>query len=147
MNEELEAMLSDDAPEASCEEAPEEHIEVDEIPEDTDGDYYGALVESDLRLLRDSFKELKGLESIGELANPMEFARLRDEGLSAVEAYLEISRPKRLADNRSHLRASMPAGRAKSNLSISRAELEMARELFPEESDAEIQKLYRSVTR
>jgi hypothetical protein len=113
----------------------------------SDEEYYGELIENDLHLLRESFSELKDIRNIEELCDPMRFARLRDRGLSAVEAYIEITKPKKAFDNRSHLRSSMPAVRTSERNSMSRAELEMARELFPEVSDAEIQKLYKSVTR
>ncbi len=110
-------------------------------------DYYTSLVAEDLKTLKESFSELKDIKDIGELENPMRFAMLRDLGLSAVEAYIESSKRRKYQDNRSHLYSSMPLGRSRDGLSMSRAELEMARELFPDISDSEIQKLYKTVTR
>lgn len=129
---ELEAAVDDGAPE--------------ETEKDAD-DYYSRLIDEDLDTLRKSFRELKGLSDLSELENPMKFARLRDEGFSAVEAYLECQRGKRTYDNRSHLRSSIPQKRTRDEGTMSKDELIAARELFPDISDAEIQKLYKSVTR
>ena len=113
----------------------------------SDNEYYSSLAEEDIKALRNSFSELKDLKDLTELDNPVRFAKLRDLGYSAVEAYLESTKRKRFADNRSHLHASIPMSRSKPGTSLSREELLVARELFPDASDAEIQKLYRSVTR
>ena len=115
--------------------------------EDDRGDYYSQLAKADLTALRTSFRELRSLGDISELENPVKFARLRDEGLSAVEAYLECRKIKKTYDNRSHLHSSLPLSRTRDEGSMSKDELIAARELFPDISDAEIQKLYKSVTR
>lgn len=126
--------------------------EVTEYPEEeniTNGpeaeDDYAALAESDLKVLKESFRELKDLRELSELDDPMKFARLRDLGYSAVEAYLECSQKRKARDNRSHLHSSVPISRARDTSSMSREELEIARELFDDLSDADIQKLYKSV--
>lgn len=108
---------------------------------------YSSIVEDDLKTLRESFRELRELSDITELENPLRFAKLRDAGFSAVEAYLECTKQKKPSDNRSHLHSSLPISRSAKQSSMSREELQIARELFPEASDAEIQKLYKSVTR
>jgi hypothetical protein len=134
----------------SVEEKSEPAVEdgrVSETEESDSDDYYSRLVDEDLNTLRKSFRELKDLSELSELENPVKFARLRDEGFSAVEAYLECQRVKRTYDNRSHLRSSLPQKRMRDGLAMSKDELIAARELFPDISDAEIQKLYKSVTR
>ena len=108
---------------------------------------YGVIVREDIETLKREFTELEGLGSITELDNPLRYAQLRDMGLSAEEAYLATSRKRRKPDNRAHLFSSMPKGAGTSGGNMSRAELEMARELFPDISDAQIQKLYKSVTK
>lgn len=108
---------------------------------------YSAIVREDIETLKREFLELEGLGSIAELDNPLRYAQLRDLGLSAEEAYLATSRKRRKQDNRAHLFSSMPKGAGTSGGSMSRAELEMARELFPDISDAQIQRLYKSVTK
>jgi hypothetical protein len=151
----MDAEMLDTAPELNGESEIDESTDADMATEDTEAegtedghdDYYSSLAESDVRTLKDSFRELKDLKDLTELENPMRFALLRDAGYSAVEAYLESSRRKKHQDNRSHLYSSVPISRSKSDISMTREEMEMARDLFPDISDSEIQKLYKSVTR
>ena len=107
---------------------------------------YEKIIEDDLAELRSEFHELSDVTSITELNNPLRYAALRDLGLSPTEAYLATK--KRVpADTRAHLdtaygrRASSPYG------SMPQRELTAARELFGDLSDADIQRLYRKVTK
>ena len=107
---------------------------------------YGEIVRQDVAALSAEFSELRELTDITELENPIRYAALRDLGLTPAEAYLATTKSRRKADNRSHLFAmpmvsSAPAG------SMSERELEVAREIFTDISDAQIKKLYKKVTR
>ena len=110
---------------------------------------YAALIESDLAALRAAIPGLEGLSDISELENPVRYGALRDLGLGPEEAYrastTKFSRERR--DNRAHLRSSLPRAARAPEGSISYRELELARELFSGVSDAEIQRLYKKVTR
>ncbi len=116
----------------------------DDLQETVD---YEKIVEDDLRKLAENFQELSEIKDITELENPMRYAELRDLGLSPEEAYLATRRTRKNFDNRSHLLTSMPKSIKNISSAMTRAEMEEARELFPDMSDAQIQQLYKSVTR
>ena len=106
---------------------------------------YAAVVEEDIRTLREEFRELSTLTDICELDDPMRYAALRDLGLTPAEAYLATAKRQK-KDNRSHLVATRTVS-ASQNGSMSDAELSAAREIFVGVSDAEIRKLYKRVTK
>lgn len=108
---------------------------------------YGEVERQDLEELHALFPHLRDKTSIMELDNPLRYAALRDLGLSAKEAYLATSEPVRKYDNRSHLRSSVPKSAAMPQNTLTRGELEAARELFSGLSDREIQQLYTKVSR
>ena len=108
---------------------------------------YAAVLGADIEELKATFPELGGMQDIEELANPVRFGALRDLGLSAREAYLASGGKKRSYDNRTHLVASVPGGARSAVDGISRAELDMARDIFGSMSESEIQRLYRKVTK
>jgi len=108
---------------------------------------YGLIEKQDLEELHALFPHLRDKTSIMELDNPLRYAALRDLGLSAKEAYLATSEPIRKYDNRSHLTSSVPRSAAAPSGTLTRGELEAARELFSGLSDREIQKLYKKVSR
>lgn len=115
--------------------------------ENADRDYE-ALIEEDLIALRAAIPELSGIRDITELENPVRYGALRDLGLSPEEAYRATTTAKpRRYDNRAHLRSSAPKALRTSATDMSYRELEMARELFSGVSDAEIQRLYKKVTK
>lgn len=107
---------------------------------------YAAIVRSDVAELSAEFSELNGLTDITELENPIRYAALRDLGLTAAEAYLATTKNRRRADNRSHL-FGMPMVSSAPTGSMPDRELETAREIFTDMSDAQIRKLYKKVTR
>ena len=119
----------------------EEHV-VEVEPEMPD---YSKIVEEDLRALKEEFAELASLKDIYELKNPIRYGALRDLGLTAKEAYLASGGMRSVSDNRAHLHSSVPKGATSPLGEIPRKEFEMARELFSDLSDGEIQKLYRKV--
>ena len=119
------------------------------LEEKTDEDAakdYAAIVKADIEELSAEFSELKDLRDITELENPLRYAALRDLGLSAAEAYLATTKNRKKADNRSHL-LGMPMISSSSTGSMPDRELEAAREIFTDISDAQIRKLYKRVTR
>ena len=126
--------------------APIEEIQPDEKsrPDEVD---YASVLNSDIEELKAAFPELNLMENISELADPIRFGALRDLGLSAKEAYLASGGKKRAYDNRTHLVSSVPGGARSAADGISRQELDLARELFAGMSEAEIQRLYRKVTK
>lgn len=108
--------------------------------------YYEELMASDLEELKGEFPELSGIESLTDIKNPLRYAALRDLGLTPTEAYL-AARGKVTRDTRSHLTGGIPRPAAAPLGSMSKKELEGARELFSGMSDTEIQKLWRRVTK
>ena len=114
---------------------------------DTAGEVnYEELMECDLAELKQEFAELGGIVSITELKNPLRYAALRDMGLTPVEAYLATAGRRRVADTRGHLTGSIPRAAGGPPSSMSKRELESARELFSGLTDSQIQKLYQRVT-
>lgn len=105
---------------------------------------YERLMAEDLDTLKRSFPELRGIDSITGLNNPLRYAQLRDLGLSAAEAYLATSSPSRGRDTRAHLSSSVPK-RAHAPSGMSHSELVAARALFSDLTDAQIQSLYNRV--
>ena len=113
--------------------------------ESDDGIDYAAVVEEDIKILREEFRELANLSDICELNDPMRYAALRDLGLSPIEAYLATAKRQK-RDNRSHLVATRTVSAAQ-NGTMSDAELSAAREIFVGIPDSEIRKLYKRVTK
>ncbi len=107
---------------------------------------YDELMASDLAELIHEFPELSSLTSLTDIKNPLRYAALRDMGLSPTEAYL-AARGKESRDTRSHLTGGVPKPAGAQGSTMSRKELEGARDLFFGLSDAEIQRLWRRVTK
>ena len=108
---------------------------------------YEELVREDVLALTKEFPELASIKNITELENPIRYAALRDLGLSPAEAYLATTKKRRSVDTRSHLYSSVPGASSLPKGSMSDGELLMARELFPDITDSEIRKLYKTVTK
>ncbi len=149
LTEETAPTEDDAAPTEEEAEAPESFEALPDIStppkEETD---YEKLIEEDLALLENSFPELSGIKDITELENPTRYAALRDLGLSPAEAYKATStRRAQYSDNRAHLQSSAPRTARSSASQMTYRELESAREIFSDISDAEIQRLYKKVTR
>lgn len=107
---------------------------------------YEALIASDIDTLKSEFPELKGINDITDLNNPLRYAALRDLGLSPSEAYMATAK-RRTQDTRSHLRSAHGRNAATGIGMMSQYELATARELFPGMSDSELQRLYKKVTK
>lgn len=124
-------------------EATEEPL-TEPIPEEEATDY-SRIVEEDILALKSEFAELASMKDIYELKNPIRYGALRDLGLTPKEAYLASGGRRTVSDNRAHLHSSVPRSATSPLGEIPRKEFEMARELFSDLSDGEIQKLYRKV--
>ena len=107
---------------------------------------YEALIAEDIASLKAEFPELSELNSITELNNPLRYAALRDLGLTAAEAYMATAK-RRAPDNRAHLKSAHGRSAAAPVGMMSQLELATARDLFPGRSDAELQRLYKRVTK
>jgi hypothetical protein len=117
------------------------------LPENLDNDYE-ALIEKDLEELRNSIPGLEDLSDISELENPVRYGALRDLGLSPREAYMATTGERKTrSDNRAHLRSSVPRAVHSDSSDMPYRELALAREIFSGVSDAEIQRLYKKVTK
>lgn len=117
-----------------------------ENPDDEDFEDTSELLKEDIISLKEEFPELAELSDIAALPNPTRYAALRDLGLTPKEAYLATA-PHKKEDNRSHLRGGVPRAAKIPVSSMTRREWQTARALFEDMSDAEIEKLYRKVTR
>ncbi len=114
---------------------------------DARGDFdYEELIAKDMAELKASFPELADIGDITELDDPLRYGALRDLGLTPEEAYRATARHTRRSDNRAHLKSSAPRHAAAPSGSLPYAELQAARELLGV-SDAELQRLYKRVTR
>lgn len=106
---------------------------------------YESIIAADVAALKAEFPELATITDVTDLNNPMRYAALRDLGLTPAEAYLATAKRAR-PDTRAHLRSA----RGKSAVgvaSMSYAELATAREIFPGKNDAQIEQLYKRVSR
>ncbi len=128
----------------------EDTVSAENVGEETESEEYDyeKIIEEDLEVLRSLFPEISEITDITELENPERYAALRDLGLSQEEAYRATTK-KVFAkhDTRAHLRSSAPKGAGAPRGTMSYRDMETARELFPGISDAEIQRLYKKVTR
>ena len=128
---------ADDCSEENSEDNTEEELEKDirdEAPFD---------INEDIEELKRQFPELAGLASADELQNKEKYLRFRGLGLTPTEAYMALGggRPA------GRLRPSSPLSVKRRDEGIPDRQLRMARELFSEMSDTEIQALYRRVTK
>lgn len=116
-----------------------------EAAEEAEGDYE-EMIEEELAALRAAVPELAGIREITDLQNPTRYGALRDLGLSPEEAYRATTLRQPRGDNRAHLRTSAPRYAAAPAGSMPYAEMQAARELLGV-SDAELQRLYKKVTK
>ena len=137
---ELLAEPESQMPDGVASEAKEESAEpAEQMPD------YEQIIRSDVETLKAEFPELKEINDITDLNNPLRYAALRDLGLSPAEAYMATAK-RRSQDTRSHLRSAHGRSAAAAMNIMSQRELSAARELFPGMSDSELQRLYKRVT-
>lgn len=115
------------------------------------------LMAADLAAVRASYPATKEFASIMDIPNFKEFARLRDLGLSAKQAFAAANpeyiaqgaassaEKKGLAGTKSHLSSVVPKkSSGAQEIRISRSEMRRYREMFPNKTDKEIVALYRA---
>ncbi len=144
-NDDKRVAESDSTPEAASDTGEATVDPLTEAAPDEEAPDYSKIVEEDLRTLKSEFPELSSMRDIYELKNPIRYGALRDLGLTAKEAYLASGGRRTVSDNRAHLHSSVPKSATSPLGEIPRKELEIARELFSDLCDSEIQKLYRKV--
>lgn len=112
-------------------------------------DEFAAMAEEDLAQLRQIFPALRSLPHLGNLPNARRYGELREAGLTPEEA-LRATHPDLsgggLVGEKSHLRSSAPRFAAARG-GIGAADLSAARDLFPDLSDREIDRLWRRTAR
>ena len=136
-----------DATAEKASEAAEEQKAAEKSAEDADTINYAALAEADLAALKAQFPALEGITSLTMLDHPVRYGELRELGLSPKEAYLATGgHVRKKSDNRSHLYSAVPRASAAALGLPSAKEMEDARRLFSDLSDAQIHRLYKKVT-
>lgn len=112
---------------------------INEVTSSTDEEDYI----SDLRELQNQFPTLRGIESITELRHPEEYLRFRSLGLTPREALLATG--EHPTDTQRSPRVTSPIAVRTRSERIPDYYLKMAREIFGNLSDREIQALYKKV--
>ncbi len=111
----------------------------------------------DIAELHLAYPETKQYDDVRKLPHEilMKFARFRDAGLSAKEAYAaanpdgiranvaEATKKQALRESKNHLRTTVPKGSKDNSITMSKSDLAYWREIFPNKSDKEIQDLYK----
>ncbi len=97
----------------------------------------------DIEELKKQFPELSDTRASEELLGSEKYKRFRSLGLTPTEAYMACGGGR----VKERLRPSSPLSVKRRDVGISDHQLRMARELFSEMSDTEIQALYRRVTK
>lgn len=106
---------------------------------------YAKIVMADIESLKEDFADLDESFSLSDLKDPLRYGALRDLGLTAKEAYLASGGKKRAYDNRAHLTVSVPKSAVSRIGDIPISELKVARDIFSDMTDGELQRLYRKV--
>ena len=119
--------------------------EVHSPEEDKTAIDYERLMKEDVDTLRSHFPELADIGDITDLDDPLRYAALRDLGLTPAEAYRATAK-RAYTDTRSHLKRAHGKNASGSTSLMSPTELMAARDIFPDKSDAEIQRLYKRVS-
>lgn len=113
------------------------------------------LMANDLAALKKNFSDkVITFESVKDMPNFVEWAKLRDKGLSPEQAFRAVNgdlltatnnnyaKQKANNDSKAHLKSVVAKNSQDDQLSIPKNELEMYREQFPNLSDKELRKLY-----
>lgn len=135
----------------------EENIRVEEAKQLLQNMEYEQQAKKDLEELQAIFPETKSYKSVREIPNLAKYAKFRDIGLSAEEAYSAanpreirksvVNATKRQSqnDSKAHLRSVVPKGSKDSTGYIPKDQLNMMRSAFPGKSDKEIYAIYKKV--
>lgn len=115
---------------------------------------FAQLKAADLSELKKAFPHLSEVNDLEKINNFLEFAQLRDKGLTPKQAYLaanpdeaysraeSYNKAKARNDSKAHLRSAVPVSAKDNSIRMSKAQLAEWRELFPNLGDKEIARLY-----
>lgn len=114
---------------------------------------------ADLAAVHAAYPDTRGYDDVDKLPNAAEFKRLRDLGLSPKQAYIAANpdgvresvaaatKQQSLNDTKNHMKPAVSKGAKDNSIRLSKSEMAMYRDMFPEKSDKEILALYREATR
>lgn len=113
------------------------------------------MVAKDMSELHSAFPETKDILKFEDIPNARRYAELRDMGLSVKEAYNAANpdgrrtaiansvKQQTINASKSHLKSNVPVASRDTSVKITRAEMEMMRDLFPDKSNKELVALYK----
>lgn len=120
---------------------------------------FEAKMAADLAEVHAAYPSTRGYTSVKQLPNFSEFARLRDLGVSPKQAYIaanpdtvtaaaaESARQRSMNDGKGHLKPAVRKSSKDTSLVISKKDMAMYRDTFPELSDREIMALYKQANK
>ena len=114
---------------------------------------------ADLAEVHAAYPSTRGYTSVKQLPNFSEFARLRDLGVSPKQAYIaanpdavtaaaaESARQRSMNDGKGHLKPAVRKSSKDNSLVLSKKDMAMYRDTFPDLSDKEILALYKQANK
>ena len=120
---------------------------------------FEAKMAADLAEVHAAYPSTRGYTSVKQLPNFSEFARLRDLGVSPKQAYIaanpeavtaaaaESARQRSLNDGKGHLKPAVRKSSKDNSLALSKKDMAMYRDAFPNLSDKEILALYKQANK
>ena len=120
---------------------------------------FEAKMAADLAEVHAAYPSTRGYTSVKQLPNFSEFARLRDLGVSPKQAYIaanpdavtaaaaEAARQRSMNDGKWHLKPAVRKSSKDNSLVLSKKDMAMYRNTFPELSDKEILALYKQANK
>lgn len=120
---------------------------------------FEAKMAADLAEVHSAYPSTRGYTSVKQLPNFSEFARLRDLGVSPKQAYIaanpdavtaaaaESARQRSMNDGKGHLKPAVRKSSKDNSLVLSKKDMAMYRDTFPELSDKEILALYKQANK
>ncbi len=116
---------------------------------------FAAKVAADLAAVHAAIPATKKYASVDDFPNAPRFKELCDKGCTPEEAFrashgsevAEAAATAQVRDSKAHLRSNVPKGAREGAHTITRAELEAYREMFPGMSDKDIAILHRRATK
>lgn len=120
---------------------------------------FEAKMAADLAEVHAAYPSTRGYTSVKQLPNFSEFARLRDLGVSPKQAYIaanpdavtaaaaESARQRSMNDGKGHLKPAVRKSSKDNSLVLSKKDMAMYRDAFPNLSDKEILALYKQANK
>lgn len=123
---------------------------------------WDAQAQRDIEAIHEAFPETKKYKTLRDLPNKEKFAEYMDDKIkkpSAVEAFaashLDIvkahnrapGKNSNLSGTKDHIKSNVPKGAKDTSTFIPKSEMETYREMFPELTDQQIKKLYKSTNK